>query len=243
MSITIICEVCKKRFKVPPTRAKKAKCCSMACIKLRTKQRMPFANCRSCGTKFKTTHDRKIYCQQGCKETRKDRSCNVCGTLFKAKINASTGRYASHCSLKCRKEAANVTLYCLVCEKEYEGKRHELNSNRKYCSRKCSSKIVITHENSKRNQTGRYVSSNNVVVIKTDEGYRLEHRVLVEKAIGRSLNYWNEPILHINGNTTDNKLSNLFICDDRSHCTHIVNSYRYPYPISSNVAEKSVEHL
>lgn len=241
MPVTLICEACNKEFKVPPARAEKAKCCSMDCVKLRTEQRMPLAECKSCGTEFKTTHDRKIYCKQGCKETKKTIECKFCGISFKSKINTETGKYSSHCSLECRKKAANIILCCAVCGKEYPGKRYELKRNRKYCSKECRSKAVIAHVNSTRNQTGSYVSSNNVVIIKTDEGYRLEHRVLVEKAIGRSLNYWDEPILHINGNTADNKLSNLFICDNKSHCSHIINSYEYPYPISSNITEKSIK--
>jgi hypothetical protein len=52
--------------------------------------------------------------------------------------------------------------------------------------------------------------------VKTKDGWRREHVVLMEKKIGRKLNN-NEQVHHKNGDVQDNKLKNLIVVSNALH--------------------------
>lgn len=68
----------------------------------------------------------------------------------------------------------------------------------------------------------RKISKEGYVLIKIPEhpksfkGFYYEHRLIIEKEIGRILNDW-ETIHHINENKIDNRLVNLFLCSRQQH--------------------------
>ncbi len=85
----------------------------------------------------------------------------------------------------------------------------------KYCSQKCANQAK-----GRAMSVERHLKTNGYVYIKTWEHPRrskqnliAEHRLVVEKAIGRYLTDI-EVVHHINEITTDNRLSNLYLCKD-----------------------------
>lgn len=52
--------------------------------------------------------------------------------------------------------------------------------------------------------------------VKTENGWKLEHRLVMEKHLGRKLEKWEE-VHHIDGDKHNNKLSNLFLVDKKGH--------------------------
>ena len=57
---------------------------------------------------------------------------------------------------------------------------------------------------------GRYVDGDGYVRVMTEDGYQLEHRVVMAKKLRRKLRP-NEIVKHRDGKTQNNRLSNLYI--------------------------------
>lgn len=68
----------------------------------------------------------------------------------------------------------------------------------------------------------RKISREGYILIKVPEhpknfmGWYYEHRLVIEKEIGRLIDGW-ETIHHINHDKTDNRLINLFLCSRLEH--------------------------
>jgi len=87
-----------------------------------------------------------------------------------------------------------------------------------YCSLECKRKGAA-----RRLQTpdgGRYVTPQGYVMVRVGHGrgaeHRAEHRIVVERAIGRRLSS-DEHVHHINGNRQDNRLENLEVLSNAEH--------------------------
>jgi hypothetical protein len=133
-----------------------------------------------------------------------------------------------------------VTLTCVKCGKTFQRTLwHAQHAVNHYCSRKCAwmkwegkrlppemvHSMIINHahlkgENSPVWQGGRYVDSKGYVRIRVGDEYIHEHRLVMEKHLGRKLTT-DEVVHHINGNRQDNRLENLELTNLSDHAkTH-----------------------
>lgn len=88
----------------------------------------------------------------------------------------------------------------------------------KFCSNKCRNTFFIG-EKSYLWKGGRYLAPSGYIrLLDNNErcGFRYEHRVVIEKHLGRRLKK-GEQIHHINGIKTDNRIENLMVVSPKEH--------------------------
>lgn len=94
----------------------------------------------------------------------------------------------------------------------------------KFCSYSCSTTFNRSGKKSNNWQGGRAKAGNYIKVFAPwhmdarVDGYVLEHRLVMERTLGRSL-HQAEVVHHINGNPADNRPDNLSLLDCQS--THV----------------------
>ena len=240
------CPQCKKEFSRPPSLAR-TKFCSKKCYNetQRTSERRDI-ECQKCHVIFNTTMDHGVwpkYCGRDCFKTAKYgvriQECPTCLNEFKSYFKTDTRKYHIYCSIKCLKDSPKkgVILQCSNCDIDFfrsDAKIRQNNTDKPCCSTKCAGEIK-RGENNNNYKGGSYISESGYVFLHINGEWRSEHRVVVEDLIKRRLNYFSEPILHINGVNTDNTPENLYICSDFSEMGYILNSYDVPYPVQSNI--------
>lgn len=113
------------------------------------------------------------------------------------------------------------TNICIVCDKEFLSVRGDRN----YCSRKC----ISTGEHNGRWLGGKQKNSSGYILVyspnhpfKSVNNNVLEHRLVMEKVIGRYLNN-EEEIHHINGIKNDNRPENLRLFSSSSEHQRLHN--------------------
>lgn len=123
---------------------------------------------------------------------------------------------------------------CPTCKKEFE-KNYNYSKKywekQKYCSIKCSNTLIkkgsIPYNKGKKGlwgsdsptwRGGRSKTVNGYVrvLIPGTGSHQLEHRMIMEKHLGRKLGR-KEQVHHINGIKDDNRLENLQVLDIRGH--------------------------
>ena len=113
---------------------------------------------------------------------------------------------------------------CLICGKELLKNKGDWNSflNRKYCSIKCKG-MAIRGNKSLNWKGGRTTRGNGYTGLFNPKhpyvggsGYIMEHRLNIEKDIGRFL-LPTEIVHHIDGNKGNNKIENLVLCKNKSN--------------------------
>ena len=142
------------------------------------------------------------------------KSCGSCKKNFKIRDKDS-----KYCSPKCYCLARRGGFYkkCQWCEKVIRT-RYSVRS-RKFCSPKCywkNSKKLNIHGERHHNWKGGSYNSTGYRVIYENKKLRLEHRVVMEKFLGRRLRL-HEQVHHVNGIKHDNRIENLKVMSAKDH--------------------------
>lgn len=204
-----------------------------------------YLKCLWCNNKFYAPTVRvglKCCCPKHAKLYNKKRNttiaeCKGCGKSFRVKLRTEKGEterikrnYRSFCSDACRKENYNsLQKTCDYCGKLILVKRSELNRKAHFCDKECFAKWAVK-ENTPMWRGGKSIMANtgHLAVMTEDfyinddknrrhRKYRPEHRILIEKYLGRKLVKNGEPVWHLNGIPTDNRLSNLYVFSCRGN--------------------------
>lgn len=117
-----------------------------------------------------------------------------------------------------------TTIICLMCSKPIDCKTYQVKT-RKYCSRKCKG-IDMSRKhgaNTPRWKGGKIIDGYGYVKIlsighpyKDNKGYVAEHRLVMEKKLGRYIDKW-EVVHHLDHNKTNNHISNLILTNRKEH--------------------------
>ncbi len=122
-------------------------------------------------------------------------------------------------------EKRSIPAVCAYCGCDFLTYKTSLkNGNGKYCGHPCANKAkgfgkISSPDKHPNWKGGRYISRFGYVlslVPGSKNRYALDHRVVMEKFIGRSLRR-DEVIHHISGDKTDNRIENLQIIHPNEH--------------------------
>lgn len=158
--------------------------------------------CRRCGETFTPASSAALFCSDRCRK-QKPYECGECGTTFWSRVmglrEAEQYYGTPMCSLECKAEARRKWLTGRT-------SAHLANS-------KLAGSVPLDGDTPTRRRTsseGGYIR----IAVSPDYpsaqrgGWMLEHRYVMEQALGRHL-YPTETVHHINGDGTDNRLENL----------------------------------
>jgi len=118
-----------------------------------------------------------------------------------------------------RSTPTGISCYCLDCAR---ARVHQ------YWLRKCQAPVTTPYKPYNRNNRalGAKRIDDGYVSVNMGKGqWRAEHRIVMERYLGRALKT-TEQVHHINGDKTDNRIENLFIFDIKGHSRNHFALYR-----------------
>lgn len=108
-------------------------------------------------------------------------------------------------------KGGEVTFTCAECGKKFKAPQMRKRTAEQFCNQKCA-KIKMGKNRKKEKHPnwsgGKWKTKMGYIKILTPKGYIFEHRVVMEKFLGRLL-YKQEMVHHINGVKDDNRIENL----------------------------------
>jgi hypothetical protein len=152
------------------------------------------------------------------------RTCEQCGAeflAFAATVKKGGGKFCCRSchdsNLSARKRAAKPRQICEMCGKAFVAQSCRVKVGlARFCSRACHAQSRIGQTRATP-QNGRTISSAGYVVVLTDVNQRrYEHRLVMERILGRPLAR-NEVVHHIDGNKQNNLPENLRVLTPSEH--------------------------
>ena len=152
-----------------------------------------------------------------------EKICEACSRKFLVWPCHSKQR---NCSRKCLilwRESRKIKKTCSVCSKEFV---KCFSRKKTFCSKKCSNAWRTQAQSGKGNPNwngGRTkeIRSGYINVLVEKGVYKREHRIIMEKYLGRKLSRF-ELVHHRNGIKDDNRLENLQIVTHTTHFGQII---------------------
>lgn len=204
------CQRCGKSFILPSKRSAR-RYCSQDCAYLTRRKPPRITPCENCGVRIDVAHARgpKRYCSVACcsdatRVSVKARMCRMCGISFTPpRRRRKTQEFCSRsCSdAKHRKPRSS----CSMCGTQCPSPRST------YCSRKCMALGFVKPGSVMIDSSGYRVVRDPIT-----RKLRREHRVVMERHIGRSLTR-SEYVHHRNHDKLDNRIENLEIMTPAAH--------------------------